>query len=75
MAAPIFQWMGLAAPLQPISATTNWLFISQGKSKDFAWYGAFNAAMSTVASAPACLGDRLGWPPPIRFRRSCCGRR
>ena len=58
MAAPIFQWMSLAALLQPISATTNWLFISQGKSKDFAWYGAFNAAMSTVAF---CAG--LPWGP------------
>ena len=35
-AAPIFQWMGLAALLQPISAATNWLFISQGRSRAFA---------------------------------------
>jgi polysaccharide transporter, PST family len=57
-AAPIFQWMGLAALLQPISATTNWLFISQGRSKPFAWFGAFNAAISTVAF---CAG--LPWGP------------
>ena len=47
--APIFQWMGFAALLQPIGATTNWLFISQGKGKDFASFGAFNAVMSAVA--------------------------
>jgi polysaccharide transporter, PST family len=57
-AAPIFQWMGLAALLQPISATTNWLFISQGQSKAFAWYGAFNAAISAIAF---CAG--LPWGP------------
>jgi PST family polysaccharide transporter len=48
-AAPIFQWLGLAALLQPISSTTNWLFISQGRSRAFAWFGAFNAVMSAAA--------------------------
>jgi PST family polysaccharide transporter len=56
--APIFQWMGLAALLQPLSATTNWLFISQGKGRAYARFGAFNAAMSTVAF---CVG--LPWGP------------
>ena len=57
-AAPIFQWMGLAALLQPISATMNWLFISQGRSEAFAWFGAFNAVISTIAF---CAG--LPWGP------------
>jgi PST family polysaccharide transporter len=57
-AAPIFQWMGLAALLQPFSTTMNWLFISQGKGGAFARYGAFNAAMSAVAF---CAG--LPWGP------------
>ena len=57
-AAPIFQWMGLAALLQPITATTHWLFVSQGKSKTLAWFGAFNAATSAVAF---CAG--LPWGP------------
>jgi polysaccharide transporter, PST family len=56
--APIFQWLGVAALLQPISATTNWLFISQGKGQAYARFGAFNAAMSTVAF---CVG--LPWGP------------
>jgi polysaccharide transporter, PST family len=57
-AAPIFQWLGLAAFVQTISCTTNWLFISQGRSKAFAWFGAFNAVISTVAF---CAG--LPWGP------------
>jgi polysaccharide transporter, PST family len=57
-AAPIFQWLGLAALLQPISVTTNWLFISQGRSSAFAWWGAFNAVISAVAF---CAG--LPWGP------------
>jgi PST family polysaccharide transporter len=57
-AAPIFRWMGFAAFLQPISTATNWLFISQGRSRDFAWFGAFNAAISTLAF---CAG--LPWGP------------
>ena len=57
-AAPIFRWMGLASLLQPISGTTNWLFISQGRSRAFAWFGAFNAAISSVAF---CAG--LPWGP------------
>ena len=57
-AAPIFQWMGLAALVQPISGAANWLFISQGQSKAFAWLGAFNASTSAVAF---CAG--LPWGP------------
>ena len=57
-AAPIFQWMGLAAVVQPFSLTMNWLFISQGKGRAFAWFGAFNAAICTVAF---CAG--LPWGP------------
>ena len=57
-AAPIFQWMGFAALLQPISGATNWLFISQRQSKAFAWSGLFNAAISAFAF---CVG--LPWGP------------
>jgi polysaccharide transporter, PST family len=56
--APIFQWMGLAAVVQPFSLTMNWLFISQGKGRAFAWFGALNAAICTVAF---CAG--LPWGP------------
>ena len=57
-AAPIFQWLGLAALLQPISVVTNWLFISQGRSGAYALWGAFNAAVCAVAF---CVG--LPWGP------------
>ena len=57
-AAPIFQWLGLAALLQPISLTTNWLFISQGRSRAYASWGAFNAVTCAVAF---CAG--LPWGP------------
>jgi polysaccharide transporter, PST family len=57
-AAPIFEWMGLAALVQPIGSAANWLFISQQRSKAFAWFGAFNAAISAVAF---CAG--LPWGP------------
>ncbi|HEY1781868.1 MAG TPA: lipopolysaccharide biosynthesis protein [Roseiarcus sp.] len=55
---PIFQWMGLAAVVQPFSLTMNWLFISQGKGGAFSWFGAFNAATCTLAF---CAG--LPWGP------------
>lgn len=48
-AAPIFVWLGLAALQQPISVTTNWLFISQGRSRAYLYWGLFNAATSTAA--------------------------
>ncbi|HEY6430575.1 MAG TPA: lipopolysaccharide biosynthesis protein [Acetobacteraceae bacterium] len=48
-AAPIFKWLGLAAVQQPISATTTWLFVSQGRSRAYMYFGAFNAATSAAA--------------------------
>jgi PST family polysaccharide transporter len=57
-AAPIFQWMGLAALVQPICSAGNWLFISQQQSKAFALSGVFNAAISAAAF---CAG--LPWGP------------
>jgi polysaccharide transporter, PST family len=48
-AVPIFLWLGLAALQQPISVTTNWLFISQGRSQAYFYWGAFNAVTSTAA--------------------------
>jgi polysaccharide transporter, PST family len=48
-AAPIFVWLGLAALQQPIAVTMNWLFISQGRSRAYFYWGLFNAATSTAA--------------------------
>jgi polysaccharide transporter, PST family len=46
---PIFQWLGLAALLQPIMAAANWLFVSQGRGQEYMYSGAFNAAISSAA--------------------------
>jgi PST family polysaccharide transporter len=48
-AARIFLWLGLAALQQPISGTTNWLFITQGRSQSYFRWGLFNVATSTAA--------------------------
>ena len=47
--APIFQWLGIAALQQSTSASTGWLFVSQGRSQEYMHWGAFNAATSTAA--------------------------
>lgn len=47
--APIFQWLGAAALQQPLVASTNWLFVSQGRSGAYLVWGAFNAATSLAA--------------------------
>ena len=74
-AAPIFQWLGLAALLQPIGGATNWLFISQGRSQAFAWFGASMPRSALSRSALACPGDRLELRPPIQLHKFCCGAR
>ena len=66
-AAPIFQWMGLAALLQPISGAANWLFISQQRSKALAGFGAFNAAIST-GSLLRRLAMGTAWSSGLLFR-------
>ena len=67
--------MGLAALLQPIAAPTNWLFISQGRSKAFAWSGAFNAAISTVAFCAGLPWGPIGVAAAYSISQLYCGRR
>ncbi|RVT93571.1 lipopolysaccharide biosynthesis protein [Sphingomonas crocodyli] len=45
----IFLWLGLAAIHQPISATTGWLFVSQQRGTEFAWWGLVIAITSIAA--------------------------
>lgn len=40
---PIFMWLGVSALVQPMSATTGWLFISQHRTDEFAAWGVFVA--------------------------------
>lgn len=49
--APIFAWLGVAALVQPLHTSVNWLFVSQGKTQAiFRWgmYVAFTTILSFV---------------------------
>jgi PST family polysaccharide transporter len=48
-AAPIFQWLGIAALHQVMTSTTGWLFLSQGRGSDLFKLGSYGA-VATVAS-------------------------
>jgi PST family polysaccharide transporter len=50
-AVPIFQALGFAGLLQPMNNTAGWLFISQGRGRDFMWWGIFGAITSIAAFA------------------------
>jgi PST family polysaccharide transporter len=57
-AVPIFVWLGLAGLLQPVSSTMGWLFISQGRTREFMQWGAFGTATCIAAFAAG-----LPWGP------------
>jgi polysaccharide transporter, PST family len=46
-ATPIFEALGFAGLLQPLNNTSGWLFVSQGRSRDFMWWG--------IAGAISCI--------------------
>lgn len=48
-AAPIFAALGIAGMVQPLGNPTGWLFISQGRTTEMAWWG-FCSAMLTCAA-------------------------
>ncbi len=48
-ATPIFEALGFAGLLQPLNNTSGWLFISQGRSKDFMWWGIAGAISCVIA--------------------------
>jgi PST family polysaccharide transporter len=47
--APIFAWLGIASLIQPISSTTGWIFICQGKTKTMFQWGIYSS-LTTVLS-------------------------
>jgi PST family polysaccharide transporter len=53
-AAPIFAWLALSALHRPVSMTMNFLFISQGRARDYLVWSVFSA-VTTVASYVAGL--------------------
>jgi PST family polysaccharide transporter len=57
-AAPIFAWLGFAGLHQTFTSTTGWLFISQGRIKE---YGIVGVVSSTTTIASFAIG--LPWGP------------
>lgn len=47
--APIFAWLGLAGLVQPVSSTTGWIFICQGKTKSLFRWGLWSSSVTVVA--------------------------
>lgn len=47
--APIFAWLGVASLTQPISNTTGWIFICQGKTATMFRWGVYSSAVTVVA--------------------------
>lgn len=47
--APIFMWLGLLGLQQFVTGTLEWLFISQQRSQDFAFLGAFNSIVAIIS--------------------------
>ncbi|MEJ6395917.1 lipopolysaccharide biosynthesis protein [Gymnodinialimonas sp. 2305UL16-5] len=50
-AAPIFAALGIAGLSQPLANPTGWLFISQGRTTEMAWWGLASALVSCAAFA------------------------
>lgn len=47
--APIFAWLGIASLTQPISNTTGWIFICQGKTGTMFRWGIYSSAVTVAA--------------------------
>jgi PST family polysaccharide transporter len=47
--APIFVGLGVAGLLQPLNAPASWLFLSQGRTREYMFWGLFSAATSITA--------------------------
>ena len=52
-AIPIVAWLGLFAVVQPISQTSSWLFVSQGRAGDQLRWSIFSTGLTLVAFAAA----------------------
>jgi PST family polysaccharide transporter len=58
--APIFMALGFAGLLQPLNNPAGWLFISQGRSTEFMWWGLATAAFAITAFAAGLPWGALG---------------
>ena len=48
-AAPILAWLSVAALIEPVLNTTNWLFISQGRTRELLFAGLASACLTIAA--------------------------
>lgn len=55
--APIFAWLGIAGLMQPVSSTTGWIFICQGKTRMMFRWGVYSALTTVLSFA---VGLRWG---------------
>jgi PST family polysaccharide transporter len=58
--APIFAWLALAALHRPVSMSMNFLFISQGRARDYFIWSLFSAATSVAAVVVGLRWGALG---------------
>ncbi len=58
--APIFAALGFAGLMQPLNNPAGWLFISQGRSTDFMWWGLATAGFAIAAFAAGLPWGALG---------------
>lgn len=49
--APIFAALGIAGLSQPLASPTGWLFVSQGRTTEMAWWGFASASITCAAFA------------------------
>lgn len=48
-AGPILAWLGVAALIEPVLNTTNWLFISQGRTRELLYAGLASTSLTIAA--------------------------
>lgn len=49
--ATIFAWLGFAGLVQPLNNPSGWLFVSQGRTREFLYWGLFSSVLSMAAFA------------------------
>jgi PST family polysaccharide transporter len=59
-AAPIFSWLGLAGLIQVATATAAWLFLSQGRGREYFRLGIWTALINLAAFAIGLPWGALG---------------
>lgn len=58
--APIFAWLGIAGLMQPVSSTTGWIFICQGKTSTMFRWGVYSALTTVLSFAVGLKWGAVG---------------